>query len=384
VTDPSGTDRPRSTAERRAELGYRSRLERRTAKLAERRRRAATRFWAAAIPVALVIAAAVVLLVIYGGKDGGESALLKAESTSTTLTPEPVPGSALLVVEQDDSVPLVLLLHPREYGGVVLALPGMTLVKTEDGFRTLAQLCIPGGGDVGAAVSEALGVPVGPVASTEWAALRAGMIDAGIGGVAAETLASAEAAVDPLAEAAVVAEGLLGLVAAIGSEQGATVWSDLELGGDSVGFVDAVAADSSSVAGGGWSAAVIAGEMHVGAGFEYLEPDVAAATVQLTGVPAGAAITLDVQNGSGAIGVTEAAGELLSSLGYRILPYKNAPDFPDVVETRIVFAPDAAGEAEKVRDLLGVGTMSKDDTLAPGYVLVVLGADFPPPSVGGD
>jgi hypothetical protein len=94
-------------------------------------------------------------------------------------------------------------------------------------------------------------------------------------------------------------------------------------------------------------------------------------------------ITLQVQNGSGVLGIAQQAGELLASLGYMMLPAGNSKDFPDVERTRITVSPDAADQGERVRTLLGVGTITEDTTLGSGTVVVVLGKDYVPPATTG-
>ena len=118
-----------------------------------------------------------------------------------------------------------------------------------------------------------------------------------------------------------------------------------------------------------------------GVDFTYYEPDVEWAKVLLAGEDAGPAVTLEVQNGSGALDAAEEAGRLLEWPRYVQLPFGNSPDFPDVRQTRIVTAPDVAVEAKRVRARLGVGRIEEDAGLAPGHILVVVGRDFIPPSV---
>jgi len=384
VTDSMGTDRPRSAAQRRSELGYRSRLERRTARRAERRRKAAAKIWYLAVPAAAVLAAVIVLAVVFGGRGGAD---LAAGPAASVTTPAGDPGSrdGLLVIQQQENVPAVVLLHPQSRGGVVIAFPGITLLKTSAGFKTMADIHASGeSGLLEEALSEALGVPVGEPATAEWADLRAGVASLAAPGTTSElppaVLGVAPGEADLVAQAQVVAQAVLLLCGAIDSEDGAAFWGELELGGDGVGLVDLVAAEASSTSTGTWTAMAAAGQVREGKGFAYVEPDVRMVKAALEGPTETDAVTLELQNGSGAIGVTEGAGALLEALGFSLLPYSNAEDFPDVVQTRITFAPDAAAAAERVRDVLAVGEMSEDETLQSGRVVVVLGKDFVPPS----
>ncbi len=130
-------DRSSSAERRREELGYRSRLERRTAKRAVRRRQATTKMWRAVVPVAALLAIVVVLLIAFGGGGGDDPAQGNAHHA---LRSGPRWGVALLVLEQADGVPEVILVHPSGGSGVVMAIPGITLLKTAAGFKTIAEL----------------------------------------------------------------------------------------------------------------------------------------------------------------------------------------------------------------------------------------------------
>ncbi len=90
-------------------------------------------------------------------------------------------------------------------------------------------------------------------------------------------------------------------------------------------------------------------------------------------------MVLQVQNGSGVLGVAQETSELLSTLGYTMMPVGNSKDFPNVEFTRIEVASDAAAQAAKVRFLLGTGMIDVDPGLEPGHIVVVLGKDFIPP-----
>jgi hypothetical protein len=109
-----------------------------------------------------------------------------------------------------------------------------------------------------------------------------------------------------------------------------------------------------------------------------LEPDVETAKALLDGTFQQVDIILQIQNGSGVVGVAQQAGELLAPLGYTMLPPGNSEDFPDVRRTRIEVAPDAAAQGRRVRSLLGMGTVSEKASLESGHVVVVLGKDYVP------
>lgn len=133
----------------------------------------------------------------------------------------------------------------------------------------------------------------------------------------------------------------------------------------------------------GWSAVALSGSLVEGIGFKYLEPDAEEARALLGGNSRESTIEIEVQNGSGAIGAAEVASAMLQALGYTMPPVGNSDDFPDVIETRINAAPDVASDAELVRTTLGVGIVTVAEDQDPGTILVVVGADFVPPSSDG-
>jgi hypothetical protein len=265
-----------------------------------------------------------------------------------------------LVIEQDGVVAEVLVIQPTEGGGVVMAVPGITLLKTPAGFTTIAELHGSGaGGSLPAALAEAFGVVVGPAATVEWTDLRAAMLSAGLGDVPSGELSLEGAEGESVAQ---VALAFLGAAGSAGSDAGALAWESLSLGGDASGLREAVAADLGSLPI-GWTAAAMTGSLVEGAGFVYLEPDAAQARAFVAGGTRESTVKVEVQNGT-------------------LLPVSNAEDFPDVVKTRITAASDALADGEQVRRALGVGEVSEGGGLDPGTIVVVLGADFVPPVPG--
>ena len=348
---------------------YRSRSERRTYRRSARKRRSRFRLGLVVGPALVVIAALVVFLVLMGGPEGDGSTL-------TTLPVVTAASSGLLIVEQADAVPVVVLVHPGDEAGQVLAVQGITLLKTAgQGFRTLSELHTAGQDEaLSAAVAEALGVSIKPVATVQWSDLRAAMVSANAGDAPPTTLTSEDG------EAGQVAGAVLALIAGGGSGSGAAAWEALPLEGDASGFRETAKDLASTMNADEWTAAELAGRLVEGAGFRYLEPDVSGAKALLAGTEGRPAVTLQVQNGSGVVGIAEQVGELLEPLGYEMLPAGNSEDFPDVERTRIVVSSDATAQGEQVRALLGVGTIRQDQALEPGQVIVVLGKDYMPPA----
>ncbi len=322
-------------------------------------------------PVVVVILVIVALFVLLGGPESSSG----AETTSTTVAAGPTDGSSVLFIGQEETVPAVVILLPKGKGGLALAMPGNTLLKTGGGFKTLAELHASNAEQkVKEALAQELGVELGAIASVQWSEVREALTRMGLAGLAPVEL---EATADDAAQAA---EAVAALVGASASGEGSATWDQMELTGDPEGFRAALELLVESTAGAAWEKEVLPGKIVEGVGFEYFEPDLEQARALLGGEDTGTAVTVEVQNGSGLVGVAEQAGGMLEPLGYKLLPFRNAEDFPDVKTTRIVSGPDASAAAERVREVLGVGRIEKDDSLEPGRVIVVVGKDFIPPA----
>jgi len=351
---------------------YASRSERRMSRRAKHRRKTMVRTAIVVGPTLVVIAAIVALFALLGGRE------VEGEAV-TTLPAAEVDDerarTALLVIEQGDAVPVLVFFYPRDAGGTVLAMPGATLLKTAEGFETLAELHLSGRDEaLQTALSEALGVLSECVASVEWPALRTVVQNAGVADLPPAVLAAGGG------EPAQVARALLALAGGDAPETDENLWAGLALEGDADEFREVMGDLVAAVPGGGWMAAELSGRLVEGVGFKYVEPDVEAAKAALAGRSAEVNVTLQVQNGSGVVGIAQEAGEVLAPLGYIMLPAGNSADFPDVERTRIQVAPDVADLGGRVRALLGVGAIEVDETLKPGYIIVVIGKDYIPPA----
>jgi hypothetical protein len=220
-------------------LGYDARSERRTLRRAAQRRKARTRLGLVAGPAIVVIAVVVTLFLLFGGPGHGGTG-----GTSTTIA-GPVAQSDLLIVEEDGTVPVMVLLQTRSGGGLVLAMPGMTLLESRDAFKTLSEIhASDQDGDLTAAFAAAFGVQVRAVASVAWSSLRSAMVGAGLADIPAATLTSADGEADQVARA------VMALIRGNGSEGGAAIWQGLALTGDSSDFLATVSVAATSAAGG--------------------------------------------------------------------------------------------------------------------------------------
>ena len=86
--------------------------------------------------------------------------------------------------------------------------------------------------------------------------------------------------------------------------------------------------------------------------------------------------SVELRDGAGIVGAPERAGDVLESAGYSLLPMGYADAFPNVIGTQIVVSPADVEEAQRVRDLLGLGNIVEDPTLQTDHVVVILGKDF--------
>ncbi len=375
-----GSSRRRSQsggrAERQVETSRRdtqsrsSRLTRRSVRRAARRRKAIVRLTLVAAPLVVVMAVIVALVLVLGGADKNDDSGISL----TTIEAKSADGTSLLVVEQEEEVPALVLLTPRKKDGLALAAPGATLLKTVDGFKTMAELHSSDQDEVlRAALLEALGVNVGPVVSVEWSTLQAALTQMRKAQSLPTSIETTETAIAAMADAAIA------MVDLGSSQDGAEIIDQIELNGDEPDFHNALARLREAVSSGSWESAVLPGKKVEGVGFSFFEPDVERARQLLAGEISGGTITLEVQNGSGVVGVAQEVGGMLAPLGYNLLPFSNAEGFPDVKQTRILAGPGTNAEASRVREALGVGKIEQDDTLAAGHLVVVVGKDFAPP-----
>ena len=363
-----GPGAPRSSHlnRRRAALGYDARSERRSLRGAARRRKFRTRLWLVTVPAVVVIAVVVALLVVFGGPDKAQ----KSVSAVSTTVPVPARRGTLLVVEQGETPPVMVLLQSRSAGGVVLAIPGITLLKVGDSFQLVSALA--GSNQKSlliSALGDAFGAQVGSVTSVPWAGLRATMVEAGLKELPPNTLTSDEGVVTQVAAA--VLELLRGKDAGSASR-----WEKLPLSGDSSEFRAAVA--NFAAADGNWISAAVAGVQADGSSF--LDPRADVVKALLASAPGDAAVTVEVQNGSGVIGITELAVRQLKPLGYAVSSTGNSDDFPGVEQTRIEVFPGDTETGSRVRAFLGTGTVTENDKVRPGHVVIVVGKDYVPPS----
>ncbi|MCL5734147.1 MAG: LytR C-terminal domain-containing protein [Actinobacteria bacterium] len=363
--------------------GYGHRSERRSARRTARRRKKARRLFVATVPALVVIVGVVALLIILGGRADDSGAAASATTTTTTPRSTPAqtsnePSGVLVAIEQEGSIPALVLLVPLEEGGIVLGAPGNTLIKTEQGFLTLGDLYLKEKGEEAlAGLGADLGTDVASLVGVDWADVLS-LLKPGSGttwpasltGNALGALQAAQAFLE-LALEAMPVEG--------GQPAGSAAWEQLHFTGDASALRTLATKIASSMAD-SWRVSILPGRKVENLDFTYYELDVTAAKELLAGgaAPHKGQITLDIQNGSGELDAAQAAGDLLRPLGFTMLPFKNATGFPDIAETTISASSDSLVDAAQVKELLEVGTVDEDDSLSPGYIRVIVGKDFTP------
>ena len=107
----------------------------------------------------------------------------------------------------------------------------------------------------------------------------------------------------------------------------------------------------------------------------YLEPVPAEIKALMTGAPQDATITLEIHNGTAAAGVVEAAAERLAPLRYNTSLQTN-PSGVDFDNTQIRVGSEALTAGNRVRELLGKGTIIKDEYMEKHQIIVIIGRDI--------
>lgn len=367
-TEGGGSSEKRAEAEVRSRSadGWGSRLERMTAAKKARRRRLIGRFWLAAVPVLLLVAMAMVLLAVYGGQNGNDSGSATTTVTAVRTADE---GSALLLVSNDGELVVGALMHPWERGGVVLAIPGVTLLETEGVFQEL-RVTYQGGGPqaVKATLADALDMPIGPAAVAEWSELVIGL----------QLVVGDDTPIEVMAtsQGEIVAQVVRDTIAGQGGKGSSGGWSDVPLSGETASFLDAIAIDAESMVNDVWSADTLRGTVVDGDGFWYLEPDIVSARTLLFVNDDPVMISVEIRDGAGLEGAARTAGALFEDAGFELAPMSYAEGYPGVEKTQIMISEASAAEAQQIRSLLGVGDIVVDAALADDVVVVVLGRDY--------
>jgi LytR cell envelope-related transcriptional attenuator len=302
------------------------------------------------------------------------SALLIARERARTepeVTPPASSGLALLVVRTDaGSLPVVVGSTGFGTSGALVVPPAAQLVIPGQGESSVREALELPSRQAATAVGNLLGVWIEEGATIEADRLAAMADEVGgvrIGGdlvggrgVAEMFVASADGDVVGLQ---IVIEALLSADAA---------WSPSDLAdADDPDAVIRVLEDASG-------AEVVTLEAEeVASGMLRTTPQqVSDALIEAFGGPAEQAVPVIVLNGNGVPGIGEAVAERLLPGGFRIAVSQNASDFDHPETLIVVGSPDDVGSAERVRDLLGVGSVSVSVGSGIAPVTVVIGKDF--------
>ena len=205
---------------------------------------------------------------------GGPATTVATVSTSvpvSTSAPSPS-GSALLVITQDGRAVVVALFVGGPKGGVVLVMPGITLLRSGDRFVELSQAySADAPASLAAPVAEALAVPSAAVAAAAGDATLPERLDA--------------QGADAGAVSAVLAASLAKAPAGGGA---GGWWAQAALQGEAGAFRASLEAAVTSTAGKVWMGQAITGFVAAyDTGGSYLEPDLQAAKAALAGTGAG-------------------------------------------------------------------------------------------------
>lgn len=280
-------------------------------------------------------------------------------------------GLTLLVVEGED-VPLGAVVGTTGFGGTgLLVLPQQATVTIPgQGEATVAEALGLPPEQAATAVSNLLGVWIDHAATTDAARLaalidRMGGVEIGGGSVTGEEAVASLGQPD--------AQGARALAVTLEAIAGSgATWSEEDLSW--VRGPGAVLRTLNAAAGA--EVTVLRAE-EVATGLYLSSPEVVtAALVQAFGGPVEEAVPVIVLNGNGAPGVGEMVAEKILPGGFRIVVSGNASTFDHAETLVVVGSSDDVDLAERVRDLLGMGSVSVSVGSGLAPVTIVVGKDF--------
>jgi hypothetical protein len=304
----------------------------------------------------------------------GTAALLVARERSPTAQ-EPTPGAAAglaLVVVRTDNGPLPVVVGSTGFGttGALVVPPATLVVVPGQGESTVGEALELPPREAATAVSNLLGVWIDDYATVDAAGVAAIVDELGgvdIGGDAATGQDVAELLVEPDAGGVAALQIVLEAMFAVGVEWTSADLADAEHPGSVVRALAGAA---------GSGVAILQVDEVANGAFRSTPQQVTDGLIDAFGGPATEAVPVIVLNGNGVPGIGEAVAERILPGGFRVTVSQNASDF-DRPETLIVVAsPDDVALAERVRDLLGVGSVSVSVGSGIAPVTVVVGKDF--------
>lgn len=344
-----------------------SRQQRRAVERSRRRRRRLQRVVVFFSLVVLVAAAYLGVSRIPWSDDGA------SPEVTTTTAGVADDGPVLLQVTQDDETRVAVLIAPKAQPTLLIGFPGDVLIRVSSGFEPL-NVFLDAPEDEQAAFEEAaggieilLGTRPRARALVLWSDLLGAASAVDAGATAPEALGA-----DEESDAKAVVNLLKALVGALGTEEADAALANMSVGGDREATLAALRALGSGAAVSG----AVPGRVVEGLGFVYFEPDVAGLQALLGGKAPESGVSVEVQNGSGIVGIAQKISAIISPLGYTMLSPKNAEGFPNVEVTQLFAAPDVLAEADRLRRLIGVGTVVQQETLPAARVIIVVGKDL--------
>jgi hypothetical protein len=304
----------------------------------------------------------------------GTGALLVARERAR-IEPEPIAPAAsglALVVVATEHGPLPAVVGSTGFGttGALVISPGTLLVVPGQGESTVGDAVVLPPRQAATAVGNLLGVWIEDHATIDTGRLEA-ITDETDGVEIGGDAANGQDVADMLAEPG--AGGVSGLQIALEALLSADVaWAPTDLAeADHPGTV----VRALSAAAGSNVATLQADE--VASGVLRASPDqVTEALVEAFGGPATEAVPVIVLNGNGVPGIGEAVAERIIPGGFRVAVSQNASNFDHAETLIVVGSPDDVALAERVRDLLGVGSVSVSVGSGIAPVTIVVGKDF--------
>ena len=330
----------------------------------ERRRRRGRTLW-------LVVGLVAVCALVVGGVLLAPR-LFSGSSSTVTTAPAPVAsamgGVVLLRLVEGQNAPVVVMVAPDNDPGAIVGLPGDTLVQGDKGFEQLDDLLVSQGIAGTSGPTEAIvGLRPGAAAAASWVDVRAALVAAGV----TQTY-DASLGAGGTATAEEGAQALAALAATLQTDKGRAALAALPLTGDG----EVVRTALRTIGAGVKVVAGLPGREVEGTGFTYYEADARAVRELLGEKEATSGVSVEVQNGSGAVDVAERAVAVIRPRGFTMLPIRNADDFPDVQITQVLAGAASLEAADQVRAAIGAGKVIRQDSLGPGQVVVIVGSDL--------
>ena len=314
------------------------------------------------------------LVLVAALATAGTGALLVARERARSAPAPRAPhasGLALVVVRTDRG-PLPAVVGSTGFGtnGALVIPPSALVVVPGQGESTVGEALGLSSRQAATAVSNLLGVWIDEQATIDTARL-ARLVDGAEGMVIGGDAATGQDVADLLEGSD--AGGITALQVVLEALLSSDVdWSSLDLA--DAEHPGAVVRALSAAAGSDVTTLQVD---EVASGIFRADPgQVSDALVEAFGGPAEEAVPVIVLNGNGIPGIGEAVAERLLPGGFRVAVSQNASDFDHPETLIVVGSPDDVGLAERVRDLLGVGSVSVSVGSGIAPVTVVVGKDF--------